>query len=386
MCRIVLICLICAAVLLAGGSARPVQPLKQLPPELMNPGDLEVQEGYPVSFQIRATDRNSDPLAYSFSPPIPGAILHPATGLFTQYSRDADLRVGSLAFAPDGSLWAVTWPDRRQVVRFTDRARVMSVAVGRALGQLARQGQRFDGALIDPPYGLGQVAPTLRALHDHGLIRPGGWVIVEHDPKEQPEVLPGTELTLQRQYGKTGLALILVSDTMPQTNPSETRAVYAGSFDPITNGHLDVLRRALEVFPNVIIAVAGNTSDPKKSGALFTADERVQLIRASLGAHAARATATTFRGLLVDYCDTVGARVIIRGLRAVSDFEYEFQMAMMNRHLKPHIETVFMTASEENFYTSSRLVKEVVALGGDVGGLVPDPVCKQLVARLRPGT
>ena len=270
--------------------------------------------------------------------------------------------------------------------RFTDRARVMSVAVGRALGQLARQGQRFDGALIDPPYGLGQVAPTLRALHDHGLIRPGGWVIVEHDPKEQPEVLPGTELTLQRQYGKTGLALILVSDTMPQTNPSETRAVYAGSFDPITNGHLDVLRRALEVFPNVIIAVAGNTSDPKKSGALFTADERVQLIRASLGVHAARATATTFRGLLVDYCDTVGARVIIRGLRAVSDFEYEFQMAMMNRHLKPHIETVFMTASEENFYTSSRLVKEVVALGGDVGGLVPDPVCKQLVARLRPGT
>lgn len=163
-----------------------------------------------------------------------------------------------------------------------------------------------------------------------------------------------------------------------------TRAVYAGSFDPMTNGHLDVVRRALEVFPEVVVAVAGNTSDPKKSGALFTANERVQLIRESLGENGSRVTVTTFNGLLVDYCEAVGASVIIRGLRAVSDFEYEFQMAMMNRHLRPSIETVFMTASEENFYTSSRLVKEVVSLGGDVRGLVPDPVYRRLVERLRP--
>ncbi|MCK6555208.1 pantetheine-phosphate adenylyltransferase [Candidatus Binatia bacterium] len=171
---------------------------------------------------------------------------------------------------------------------------------------------------------------------------------------------------------------------MPQQQPGGTRAVYAGSFDPITNGHLDVIRRAVEVFPEVLVAVAGNTSDPKKSGALFTPQERVDLIGESLGINGSQATVTTFRGLLVDYCDTVGARVIIRGLRAVSDFEYEFQMAMMNRHLRPHIETVFLTASEANFYTSSRLVKEVVALGGDVRGLVPDPVYRLLVERLRP--
>ena len=173
---------------------------------------------------------------------------------------------------------------------------------------------------------------------------------------------------------------------MPRSpqNKGGIRAVYAGSFDPITNGHLDVIRRAVEVFDQVIVAVAGNTSDPKKDRALFSADDRVAMIREALGDLGDRATAATFTGLLVDYCEAVGAGVIIRGLRAVSDFEYEFQMAMMNRHLKPHIETVFMTAGETHFYTSSRLVKEVVSLGGDVRGLVPDAVYKRLMQKLRP--
>jgi pantetheine-phosphate adenylyltransferase len=164
-----------------------------------------------------------------------------------------------------------------------------------------------------------------------------------------------------------------------------TRAVYAGSFDPITNGHLDVIRRAIEVFDQVIVAVASNTSDPQKDRALFTADERVAMIRESLADTGGRATADRFSGLLVDYCERIGARVIIRGLRAVSDFEYEFQMAMMNRHLKPHIETFFMTAGENYFYTASRLVKEVARLGGDVKGLLPEPVLKRLKAKLRIG-
>jgi len=271
-----------------------------------------------------------------------------------------------------------------QACHFAARARVVRLPVAGALSQLARQGQQFDGALLDPPYGKGLVAATVAGLLDHGLIRPGGWIMVEHGPHEEPTAIPPTQLTLRRQYGKTGLVLFLVSDHMPQPKPESTRAVYAGSFDPVTNGHLDVVRRAVEVFPDVIVAVAGNTSDPKKSGALFTPDERVQLIRESLGENGAKVSVTTFRGLLVDYCDTVSARVIIRGLRAVSDFEYEFQMAMMNRHLRPHIETVFMTASEANFYTSSRLVKEVVSLGGDVRGLVPDPVHRRLVERLQP--
>lgn len=160
------------------------------------------------------------------------------------------------------------------------------------------------------------------------------------------------------------------------------RAVYAGSFDPITNGHLDIVRRALKVFDEVIVAVAYTTSDPKKSNTLFTPDERVEMIRDALADTGGRAQADSFTGLLVDYCERVEAHVSIRGLRAVSDFEYEFQMAMMNRHLKRNIETMFMAASEAHFYTSSRLVKEVARLGGDVSGLLPAKVSKRLLARL----
>lgn len=160
-------------------------------------------------------------------------------------------------------------------------------------------------------------------------------------------------------------------------------AVYAGSFDPITNGHLDVIHRAINVFDHVIVAVANTTSDPKKDSSLFSAAERVEMIHEALGDTGGRATADSFTGLLVDYCENVGACVNIRGLRAVSDFEYEFQMAMMNRHLKPRVETVFMAASETHFYTSSRLVKEVARLGGDVGALLPEAVSVRLLAKLR---
>ncbi|MFN8641387.1 MAG: pantetheine-phosphate adenylyltransferase [Candidatus Binatia bacterium] len=157
------------------------------------------------------------------------------------------------------------------------------------------------------------------------------------------------------------------------------KAVYAGSFDPITKGHLDIVRRSLGVFEEVVVAVAHN---PAKESGLFTAAERVVMIREALQDVAGRVTADAFDGLLVDYCDRVGAHAIIRGLRAVSDFEYEFQMAMMNRHLNSRVETYFMTASEAYFYTASRLVKEVAGLGGDVSGLVPAVVNRRLVEKL----
>jgi pantetheine-phosphate adenylyltransferase len=157
------------------------------------------------------------------------------------------------------------------------------------------------------------------------------------------------------------------------------KAVYAGSFDPITKGHLDIVRRALGVFDEVVVAVAYN---PAKESGLFTADERVTMIREALDDVAGRVSADAFDGLLVDYCDRVGAHAIIRGLRAVSDFEYEFQMAMMNRHLNNRVETYFMTASEAYFYTASRLVKEVASLGGNVSGLVPAVVHRRLVEKL----
>ena len=155
------------------------------------------------------------------------------------------------------------------------------------------------------------------------------------------------------------------------------KAVYAGSFDPLTNGHIDIVGRALGAFDEIIVAVAHN---PNKDTALFTADERVAMIREALAAEP-RAIVDSFTGLLVDYCDQIGANAIIRGLRAVSDFEYEFQMAMMNRHLNRRVETFFIAASEAYFYTASRLVKEVASLGGDVSGLVPEVVSGRLAEK-----
>ncbi len=156
-------------------------------------------------------------------------------------------------------------------------------------------------------------------------------------------------------------------------------AVYPGSFDPITNGHLDILSRALSVFDEVRIAVAYNQDKP--SG-LFTPPERVTIIKECTAEFGARVSADAFHGLLTEYCRTIGAGTIVRGLRAVADFEYEFQMTMMNRHLAPDVETVFLMAGEQHFYTSSRLVKEVATLGGDVNGLVPDSVLPHLLRRV----
>src|SRR5262249_10767395 len=139
------------------------------------------------------------------------------------------------------------------------------------------------------------------------------------------------------------------------------------------------------VFDEVIVAVAHN---PAKETGLFTAAERVVMIREALADLGDRVSADTFNGLLVEYCDRVHATAIIRGLRAVSDFEYEFQMAMMNRHLTSRVETYFMTASEAYFYTASKLVKEVAGLGGNVSALVPPVVQRALLQRfsLRPSS
>ena len=152
-------------------------------------------------------------------------------------------------------------------------------------------------------------------------------------------------------------------------------AIYPGSFDPITNGHVDLVNRTLRVFDNVVVAIATN---PDKDRSLFTVQERLQMIEEVFADTAGRVSAVSFQGLLVDYAERAGATVVIRGLRAISDFEYEFQMAMMNHRLKPKLETFFMMTGESEFYTSSRLVKEVVSLGGNVAGLVPDNVLKKL--------
>jgi pantetheine-phosphate adenylyltransferase len=153
-------------------------------------------------------------------------------------------------------------------------------------------------------------------------------------------------------------------------------AIYAGSFDPITRGHEDLILRSLEFVDRLIVAVAVNSSKQP----LFTIDERVELIRAAVGADS-RIAVKSFGGLLVDFAAQEGATLFIRGLRAVSDFEYEYQMALMNRHLSPKLETVFMVPSLDTTYISASLVREIARFGGDVSSLVHPAVANALRAR-----
>jgi pantetheine-phosphate adenylyltransferase len=154
-------------------------------------------------------------------------------------------------------------------------------------------------------------------------------------------------------------------------------AVYPGSFDPIHHGHLDLIARCRPIFDEVIVAVLEN--EEKKP--LFSVAERVETIRELVGGDGF-CRVESFSGLLVDFVDAIGAKTIVRGLRAVSDFEYEFQMALMNRHLSARVETVFLMPKEEYSYLSSRLVKEVFRLGGNLEGLVPPTVIARMAARL----
>lgn len=156
-----------------------------------------------------------------------------------------------------------------------------------------------------------------------------------------------------------------------------TLAVYPGSFDPLTNGHVDIITRGARLFDRIIVAILINS----EKSPLFTMDERVEIAR-DVFKHVPNVEVDTFDGLLVDYVERRGAQVIVRGLRAVSDFEFEFQMALMNQRLNDKIETIFLMPAEQYTYTSSRLIKEVFRLGGRVHGLVPDMVEERLRRKL----
>ena len=157
-------------------------------------------------------------------------------------------------------------------------------------------------------------------------------------------------------------------------------AIYPGSFDPITNGHVDVIARAATLFDEVLVAAARNDA---KQG-LFSMEERVEMMREVTGRFA-NVKVVAFDGLLVEFAKKQGAVAVVRGLRAVSDFEFEFQMALMNRKLEPSVETVFLTPREEYTYLSSRIVKEIARLGGPVDAFVPEPVVAALRKKLRIG-
>lgn len=152
--------------------------------------------------------------------------------------------------------------------------------------------------------------------------------------------------------------------------------IYPGTFDPLTNGHLDLIQRAAQLFDRVVVAIAVNEG----KGPLFTPKERLKLVKAIVEIYP-NVEVETFGGLLVDYVEARGGQAILRGLRAVSDFEFEFQLALMNRKLNERVETIFMMPKETFTFLSSRIVKEIARLGGDVSNFVPGPVVAALAAK-----
>ncbi len=158
----------------------------------------------------------------------------------------------------------------------------------------------------------------------------------------------------------------------------QTVAIYPGSFDPVTNGHLDLIERASKLFGHLVVAILLN---PEKDGPFFPVPERVEMLKEVVG-HLPNVEVDTFKGLLVDYARRKDARVIVRGIRAVSDYEYELQMALMNRQLAPGLETVFMLPAQAYSYLSSRLVREVASLGGSIKELVPPTVEARIRAKV----
>jgi pantetheine-phosphate adenylyltransferase len=154
--------------------------------------------------------------------------------------------------------------------------------------------------------------------------------------------------------------------------------VYPGSFDPLTNGHLDIIDRASLIFDRLIVAVGSNESKRP----VFSVEERIDLIKSALGGRE-DIEVTSFSGLLMDFCRKVGARTVIKGLRAMSDFEFEFQMALLNKNLEPDIETLFMMTGVNYSYLSSSAVREIARNGGSIEGFVPDAIRKRIETRLK---
>ena len=166
-----------------------------------------------------------------------------------------------------------------------------------------------------------------------------------------------------------------------QDNFTKRIAIYPGSFDPITNGHVDIIKRAVRMFDEIIVLIAFN---PNKTY-LFSIEERMEMIR-EIFQEVQEVRVDCYSGLLVDYMKMSGANIILRGMRALADFEYEFQMALMNRRQTKNIETVFLMSGFKWFYTSSKLIKEVASLGGSVKGLVPDNVHQKLLEKYTTGS
>lgn len=245
--------------------------------------------------------------------------------------------------------------------RLDGRAEVIRGDVARTLETLIQSGRVFNLIFLDPPYRIAaaEVGSVLACLN--AVLTPDGRVVVESGglPREILESTKGDS----RRYGGTVITIIERSELTMNI------AVCPGSFDPITVGHLDIIRRAAKIFDHVVIAVGRNL----RKGPKLPAEERARLIEKVTGEFD-NVSVEVMDGLLVEFAREQGARVIVKGLRAVSDFESEFEQAQLNRTLYPEVETVFIMSGAEHSFLSSSAVREIAGFGGDVRGLVPDAI------------
>jgi pantetheine-phosphate adenylyltransferase/16S rRNA (guanine(966)-N(2))-methyltransferase RsmD len=236
---------------------------------------------------------------------------------------------------------------------------------------------RFDLVLLDPPYDSADLEAVVRAAAP--LVAPAGRLVLEHSRRRpSPEAAGSLERTRVVRAGDSALSFYAGESASAQDSMAQAPriAVFPGSFDPLTNGHVDVVRRALRLFDAVVVAILVNPS--KQS--LFTLEDRVAMARDVLGGTPG-VDVDTFEGLLTDYARRRHARAVVRGLRGNADFEYERQMALMNRHLYEDVETVFILPSQAYEHISSTLVREIAALGGPLDGLVPPAVAARFSHR-----
>jgi pantetheine-phosphate adenylyltransferase/16S rRNA (guanine(966)-N(2))-methyltransferase RsmD len=291
-------------------------------------------------------------------------------------------------------------------------ARILRGDAAGVLRRLGRSPERFDLVFVDPPWAEPEEPErTLCALAASGVLAPGAMLIVETGRGRAPAEIDGLVKLDERRYGDTVIHRLTLADGRTSDGPLADaaskgagrrerrpeavtgdsgdaaaphrigRALFAASFDPLTNGHLDLIHRTQATFPELVVAVARNVA---KQGT-FSVDERLEILHAVLDAEPG-IRITAFDGLLVDYARQIGARVLVRGLRAVSDFEYEFEMALMNKRMYPEIETVFMMTSQQFFYVSSSRLKELVRFGANVGDFVPPIVARKLEEKLGGGS
>ena len=243
---------------------------------------------------------------------------------------------------------------------FADRAEVLGGEVEAVLGRLVGRGDRFDLIFADPPYRIAaEVGGILHRLRS--LLALGGRVAIESG--EAPVEGAGGKKGVTRRYGGSFITILDRSEL------TMIVAVCPGSFDPVTTGHLDVIRRASKIFDHVVVAVGSN----RRKQARLPAVERARLLE-KVTADMDTVSVEVMEGLLVDFARERGAQAIVKGLRAVSDFESEFEQAQLNRTMFPELETVFIMASAEHSFLSSSAVREIASLGGEVRGLVPEGV------------